>query len=73
MITAKLVAIFRLADSLDKSHLGKISRIRTELADGLLKVYYHAESDIALERWTFMKTAVNFAEVFGISPKLIKA
>lgn len=73
VITAKLVAIFRLADSLDKSHLGKISRIRTELADGLLKVYYHAESDIALERWTFMKTAVNFAEVFGISPKLIKA
>lgn len=73
VITAKLVAIFRLADSLDKSHLGKISRIRTELADGLLNVYYHAESDIALERWTFMKTAVNFAEVFGISPKLIKA
>ncbi len=73
VVTAKLVAIFRLADSLDKSHLGKISRIQPVLSDGMLNVYYHAESDIALERWTFMKTAVNFAEVFGISPKLIKA
>lgn len=73
VITAKLVAIFRLADSLDKSHLGKISRIWTDLSMGQLKVHYHAESDIALERWTFMKTAVNFAEVFGISPILVKA
>ena len=37
-----------------------------------LIVRYHSDLDISLERWTFMKTAVNFAEVFGISPKLLK-
>ena len=36
VITAKLTAIFRLADSLDKSHLGKISAIRAELKDDRL-------------------------------------
>ncbi|WP_301860610.1 hypothetical protein, partial [uncultured Megasphaera sp.] len=72
IITAKLVAIFRLADSLDKSHLGKISRIEPEFDGNELIVHYHAALDISLERWTFMKTAVNFAEVFGITPKLIK-
>lgn len=73
VVTAKLVAIFRLADSLDKSHVGKIKRIDTKVADGKLTVFYQSEVDIALERWTFMKTAVNFEEVFGISPELRKA
>lgn len=69
---AKLAAIFSLADSLDKSHLGKIKRIQAELVGNELIVRYHSDLDISLERWTFMKTAVNFAEVFGISPKLLK-
>lgn len=72
LIAAKLIAIFYLADSLDKSHLGKISRIWTELKDNELMVRYHSELDISLERWTFKKAAMNFAEVFGISPKLRK-
>ncbi len=72
IITTKLVAIFSLADSLDKSHMGKIKRIQAKLQGGELIVTYHAELDISLERWTFMKAAVNFAEVFGISPKLVK-
>lgn len=72
VITAKLIAIFRLADSLDKSHLGKISRIQAELTDTMLILHYRSELDITLERWTFMKTAINFAEVFGISPMLRK-
>lgn len=72
VITAKLTAIFRLADSLDKSHLGKISDLRAELGEDELIVYYTADSDISLERWTYMKMAVNFSEVFGISTKLVK-
>lgn len=72
LIAAKLTAIFRLADSLDKSHLGKISSIRAELHDDELIVYYRAETDISLERWTYLKMADDFAEVFGISTKLVK-
>lgn len=72
VITAKLTAIFRLADSLDKSHLGKISAIRAELKDDRLVVSYTAEADISLERWTYLKMAVDFAEVFGISTELVK-
>jgi exopolyphosphatase/guanosine-5'-triphosphate,3'-diphosphate pyrophosphatase len=72
LIAAKLITIFCLADSLDKSHLGKISRIWTELKDNELIVYYRSELDISLERWTFTKAAVSFAEVFGISPVLRK-
>ena len=72
VIAAKLVAIFRLADSLDKGHMGKIKRIEAELNGSELLVRYQAELDISLERWTFMKTAVDFAEIFGISPVLVK-
>ena len=72
VITAKLTAIFRLADSLDKSHLGKISSIRAELKEDELVVYYTADADISLERWTYLKMAVDFSEVFGISTKLVK-
>jgi len=57
---------------LDKSHLGKISDLRAELGEDELIVYYTADSDISLERWTYMKMAVNFSEVFGISTKLVK-
>ena len=60
------------AKSLDKSHLGKISDLRAELGEDELIVYYTADSDISLERWTYMKMAVNFSEVFGISTKLVK-
>lgn len=72
VITAKLTAIFRLADSLDKSHLGKISAIRAELREDEIVVHYTADADISLERWTYLKMAVDFAEVFGISTKLVK-
>jgi len=52
--------------------LGKISAIRAELKDDRLVVSYTAEADISLERWTYLKMAVDFAEVFGISTELVK-
>ena len=72
VIVSKLRAIFLLADALDKSHMGKIVSIKAELNDSLLFIYYKAELDISLERWTFEKAAAVFEEVFGISPKLMK-
>lgn len=72
IVAAKLIGIFRLAYALDKSHMGKISNLRTELKEHMLIVRYHAELDISLERWTFNKAAVYFSEVFGVSPKLVK-
>lgn len=72
LVTAKLAVLFRLADALDKSHLGKISQIRAELKGNELLVYYKAELDISLERWEYQKMAHDFAEVFGISTRLVK-
>ena len=72
LVAAKLIGIFRLAYALDKSHLGKISQIQTALTEHTLRVQYKAELDISLERWTFNKAAGYFAEVFGVSPELVK-
>lgn len=72
VIVSKLRAIFLLADALDKSHMGKIVSIKAKLEDSMLFIYYKAELDISLERWTFEKAAAVFEEVFGISPKLMK-
>lgn len=72
LVTAKLAVLFRLADALDKSHLGKISQIRAELKNNELIVYYKADMDISLERWEYQRVAHDFAEVFGISTHLLR-
>lgn len=72
LLVSKLQAIFSLADALDKSHTGKITAIRAELQEEELIVHYERRLDISLERWMFAKVSVNFEEVFGVTPKLVK-
>lgn len=72
LLVSKLQAIFSLADALDKSHTGKITAIRAELQGEELIVHYERRLDISLERWMFAKVSVNFEEVFGVTPKLVK-
>lgn len=68
----KLIAVFRLADALDKSHLGKILTLQVVPKGKKLQFHYTAEEDIPLERWAFKQAAVRFAETFGVSPYLQK-
>ena len=69
-MVAKLVAIFCLADALDKGHNGKIKSIETALHDNLLEIAYTSDFDVSLEKWAFMKIVPYFEEVFGITPVL---
>lgn len=70
--TAKLIAIMRLADALDRSHKGKIEvesvRLKNNqlIIQGITKV----NVDTTLEEWTFQRKADFFIEVFGVVPVL---
>lgn len=67
---AKLAAILRLADALDDSHLGKISKIALRLQDDKVVITATAQQDIALEQWTFAQKSDFFQTVYGLKPIL---
>ncbi len=71
ILVIKLVAIIRLAQALDRSHLQKISTIDARIRDNKLIVEVVAEKDISLERWSFEKEAEYFREVFGMEAVLV--
>lgn len=70
--TAKLIAIMRLADALDRSHKGKITVESVRLKNNQLIIQGIAKVNIdtTLEEWTFKKKSDFFIEVFGITPIL---
>jgi len=67
---AKLMAVFRLANILDKSHLQKFREIHTSLKENRLEITVSTDMDITLERGLFPPDAKFFEEVFGITPVL---
>ncbi|MFZ7102349.1 MAG: HD domain-containing protein [Peptococcaceae bacterium] len=70
IIVAKLVAIIRMADALDRSHRQKIFNLRLELKETELIVKGEAQDNILLEEWTFETKSEFFQEVFGVRPIL---
>lgn len=69
-VVAKLAAIVRLADALDRSYLQKIRSCTVTLKDNKLKVQAVSKTDLALEIWTFEDKAAFFEEVYGIEPMI---
>lgn len=67
---SKLIAIFRIANAMDKSHKQKFSKIRISLKDHILTITADTVKDITLEKGLFLKKANFFEEVYGISPIL---
>ncbi len=67
---AKMNAILRLADAMDRSHQQKFRNVTVVLEDNILSVTGHTLYDIALERGMFSGNAYFFEEVFGIRPVL---
>jgi len=67
---SKLAAMLRLADSLDRSHTQKYSRIDVKLCDTALTVTIHTDANVSLEQWSFAEKGRFFAEVFGIKAEL---
>ncbi|MBR1758149.1 MAG: HD domain-containing protein [Lachnospiraceae bacterium] len=67
---AKLTAIHRLANIMDKSHTQKFSDVRVTLKGDKLNISVATLDDMTLERGLFEPKAVFFEEVFGILPVL---
>lgn len=67
---AKLNAILRLANAMDRSHRQKFKKITAVLKDNILTVTGHTLQDISMEQNAFLLKADFFEEVFGITPVL---
>ncbi|WP_094548477.1 HD domain-containing protein [Petroclostridium xylanilyticum] len=70
VIVAKLVAIIRLADALDRSHKQKIRGMKINLEEKEVIIKVETVEDALLEEWTFETKAEFFQEVFGVTPIL---
>lgn len=70
LVIAKLAAILRLANSLDKSHKQKFKKIKGRLDDRQLILTVEAGQDILLEQEMFKRVADFFEEVYCIRPTI---
>ena len=70
MVIAKLTAILRLANILDKSHTQKIEDITVTIKDEQLVISAKTYEDISLEAGLFENRADFFEKVYGIRPVL---
>ena len=69
-IIAKLVAIMRVGNALDKSHKQKFDHVKMSLKEQKLVIVTETSEDISLEQNTFENRARFFEEVYGIKPVL---
>jgi exopolyphosphatase/guanosine-5'-triphosphate,3'-diphosphate pyrophosphatase len=70
VIAAKLIAIMRLADALDRSHSQKVKEMKIVLEDKMVLIKVDVTHEFLLEEWTFETKAEFFEEVFGVTPAL---
>lgn len=65
---AKMLAILRVADALDRGHKNKYENIDIKLKKEQLIVKVESYQELMLEEWSFNKKSEFFEEVFGIKP-----
>lgn len=70
LIISKLVAIFRLANAMDKSLKQKLRNVQVHLDGERLLISAESDKDVYLEKWAFEQCAPFFKEVFGYNPEL---
>ena len=70
MTAAKLTAIIRVANVLDRSHRQKIEEIKAAVKDQELLLTVTAREDLALEKGLLLEQADFFEEIFSIRPVL---
>ena len=69
-VVAKLAAILRMADAMDRSYLQKIRKCTVTLKEGQMQVTATTKQDLTLEEWTFAAKSSLFAEVYGLKAVL---
>lgn len=70
IIVAKLIAIIRIADAMDRSHEQKIQLVSVKLREKRLLIRGRSTYNTLLEEWNFKRKSEFFKEVFGITPVL---
>ena len=68
LTVAKLTAILRLANSLDRSHKQKMKGVKASLQENELILKIDTQEDITLEKGFFQTSADFFKEVYSITP-----
>jgi exopolyphosphatase/guanosine-5'-triphosphate,3'-diphosphate pyrophosphatase len=66
VVVSKLAAILRLADAMDNEHASKVSDFEVEYKRPKFLVHLRGEGDLLLEKWSLMKKAQMFEEVFSV-------
>jgi exopolyphosphatase/guanosine-5'-triphosphate,3'-diphosphate pyrophosphatase len=66
VVVSKLAAILRLADAMDNEHASKVSDFDAELRRPKFLVRLRGEGDLLLEKWSLMKKAQMFEDVFSV-------
>lgn len=69
-VVAKLAAIIRMADAMDRSYLQKIRQCSVSIKDKIMTIAATSKVDLSLEEWTFAAKAVFFEEVYGLEAVL---
>jgi exopolyphosphatase/guanosine-5'-triphosphate,3'-diphosphate pyrophosphatase len=62
----KLAAVLRLADAMDNEHASKVESFSVEYKKPKFAIHLKGEGDLLLEKWSLMKKAEMFEEVFGV-------
>lgn len=70
MTAAKLAAILRVSNALDRSHRQKFKTIRVVLKKKELRITVESEDDIILEKGLLANKSDSFEAIFGIKPIL---
>ncbi|MCD7715228.1 MAG: hypothetical protein LUI39_02090 [Lachnospiraceae bacterium] len=70
MIVAKLTAILRIANSLDRTHQQKCGNVTVTLKEHELKISVASQADLSLEKGAFEEKVDFFEEVFNVRPVL---
>lgn len=70
LVVAKLSAILRIANSLDRSHKQKMKSVKAVLKENQLILTVDTQEDITLEKGFFEERAGFFQEVFSLQPVL---
>ena len=65
---AKLTAILRVSNSLDRGHRQKFQDIEVAVKDNMLVITAHTFEDITLEKAYFTERVEFFEEVYGLKP-----
>ena len=69
-IVAKLAAIIRLADAMDRSYCQKVKGCSISISEQNLIISVQSKLDISLESWSFDRKSEFFEEVYGLQPIL---